>query len=224
MKKKVRVLNLAERMMTLRIKDNIYLLGSTKGSYAYLIAGKETVLIDTCRPGKSTQIIEEITSLGIRPQDIGHILLTHHDIDHIGNAKALQLATRAKLWASKEDASYIQGERNREGIKRIIQAISMVDNPRVDFTFMEGKKIASVEVIPTPGHTPGHVAFLYEDVLFVGDLVRTNKGKLKRLPSLFTWDKAQLEDSLRKVKSLNFDWICPAHGEPVHGRDLWEAL
>jgi glyoxylase-like metal-dependent hydrolase (beta-lactamase superfamily II) len=211
-------------MMILKIKENIYLLDSTKGSFAYLIAGKEPVLIDTCRPGRSDQIIKEITSLGIRTQDIAHILLTHHDIDHIGNAKALQLATQAKLWASKEDEPYIHGERKKEGIKRIVQAIIKVDSPKVDFNFDPGQKIAAVEVIATPGHTPGHVAFLYEGVLFVGDLVMTNRGKLKRLPSLFNWNKAQLEFSLQKIKSLDFDWICPAHGEPVRGRELWDLL
>lgn len=211
-------------MITLKIKQNIYLLDSTKGSFAYLITGEEPVLIDTGFPGRSKQIIEEITLLGIKPRDIAHILLTHHDVDHIGNAKALQLVTGARLWSSKDDLPYIQGERNREGIKRIVQAIIKVDNPRVDSTFTEGQKIASVEIIPTPGHTPGHVAFLYEDVLFVGDLVKTNKGKIKRFPSLTTWNKAIMDISLQQIKSYNFEWICPAHGTPVRGRDLWEAL
>lgn len=211
-------------MIILKIKENIYSLESTKGHFAYLIIGEEPVLIDTGFPGKSKQIIEEITQLGIKCRDIAHILLTHHDIDHIGNAKALQLATGAQLWASKEDLPYIQGKRNREGIKRIVQAIIRVDNPRVDSTFTAGQKIASVEIIPTPGHTPGHVSFLYEDVLFVGDLVRTNKGKLKKFPSLGTWNKAIMDMSLQQIKSYNFEWICPAHGEPVRGRDLWESL
>ncbi|MDR3565996.1 MAG: MBL fold metallo-hydrolase [Negativicutes bacterium] len=208
----------------MKIKNNVFLLDSTKRNFVYLITGEEPVLIDTGFPGKSKQIIGEITRLGINPRDIAHILLTHHDVDHIGNAKALQLATGARLWASKEDLPYIQGERNREGIKRIVQAIIKVDKPRVDSTFTEGQNIASVEVIPTPGHTPGHVAFLYEDILFVGDLVRTNKGKIKRFPSLGTWNKAIMEMSLQQIKSYNFEWICPAHGEPLRGRDLWETL
>jgi len=211
-------------MITLKIKENIYLLDSTAGSYAYLIAGEEPILIDTGYPGRSKKIIEEIIRLGINPRDIAHILLTHHDVDHIGNAKALQLATGARLWASKEDLPYIQGERNREGIKRIVQAIIRVDNPRVDSIFTKGQKIGSVEIISTPGHTPGHVSFLYEDVLFVGDLVRTNKGKLKRFPSFSTWNKVISDISLQQIKSFNFEWICPAHGEPVRGRDLWKAL
>lgn len=208
----------------MKIKKNVYLLDSTKGSYAYLIAGPEPILIDTSYPGRSEKIIKEITSLGINPRNIAHILLTHHDVDHIGNAKALQLATGAQLWASKDDLPYIQGERNREGLKRIVQAIIKVDNPRVDSTFAQDQKIASIEVIPTPGHTPGHVSFLYEDILFVGDLVMIRKGKLKKAPFLGTWNKAIMDLSLQRVKSLHFDWTCPAHGEPVQGRNLWDVL
>ncbi len=71
----------------MQILDNVFSLESTEGSYAYLINDEFPVLIDTSRGGKFDEIIEEITSLKIDPKTIKYILLTHHDIDHIGNLK-----------------------------------------------------------------------------------------------------------------------------------------
>jgi len=41
----------------MKIEDNVYALESTKGSYAYLINDKETILIDTGNPGKDKNTI-----------------------------------------------------------------------------------------------------------------------------------------------------------------------
>lgn len=49
--------------------------------------------------GRAKAMLAEIESLGLSPCGIRTIVLTHHDVDHIGNAKRLQEATCAKLWA-----------------------------------------------------------------------------------------------------------------------------
>lgn len=193
------------------------MLESTKRSHAYLINSEETVLIDTGFPGESNDIIEEISDLGIKPK---HIFLTHHDVDHIGNAKILQEVTGAKLWATKEDTPFILGEKNRPGIKRIVQTIVKVEKPKVDLFFADQQDLLSIKVISTPGHTPGHVCFLYNNVLFVGDLIANRDGKLKSLPKLGNWNNEILKTSVEKVKSLDFDWICPAHGEPMQCKSI----
>lgn len=77
----------------MKIEENVYALESTKGSYAYLINDKEMILIDTGNPRKFKNILKEIESLNIKPKNIKHILLTHHDVDHIGNAALLQEET-----------------------------------------------------------------------------------------------------------------------------------
>lgn len=188
------------------------MLESTKRSHTYLINSEEPVLIDTGFPGESDEIIKEMSDLGIKPK---HIFLTHHDIDHIGNAKILQEYTGAKLWATIEDTPFIIGEKNRTGIKRIVQAIVKAEKPKVDLFLADQQDFFSIKVISTPGHTPGHVCFLYKNILFAGDLVANRNGKLQLLPKFGNWDNKILKLSAEKIKSLDFDWICPAHGEPV---------
>jgi glyoxylase-like metal-dependent hydrolase (beta-lactamase superfamily II) len=208
----------------MEITKDIHLLDGTKGSYVYLILGDEPVLIDTCLPGRTQTILDAIKRLGLQPTDLAHILLTHYDVDHIGNAHALREASGAKLWASQEDQPYIMGKRNPPGIRRILQTIYRVDAPQIDETYQPGQTIAGMEVIATPGHTLGHVSFRFHDILFSGDLVRSRRGKLQPQPPIATWDKAALKRSLSAVGRFSFTWVCPAHGEPVRRGNLWEAL
>jgi glyoxylase-like metal-dependent hydrolase (beta-lactamase superfamily II) len=208
----------------MEITKGIHVLDGTRGSYVYLVLGEEPVLIDTCLPGRAPTILSEISRLGLKPTDLAHIFLTHYDVDHIGNARALREASGAKLWAPEEDLPYILGERNPPGIRRLFQILYRVDSPQVDAIYQPGQMIAGLEVIPTPGHTPGHVSFRFHDILFSGDLVRNTRGTLQPQPTISNWDKGALKRSLHEVRNLAFTWVCPAHGEPVQRGNLWEAL
>ena len=208
----------------MKVIDNVYALDATKGNYAYLIVDKEIVLVDTGRPGQGKGILKELKTLNIKPQDIKHILLTHHDVDHIGNLALLEAETGAKIWASKEDIPYICGEKNREGIKRLVSVVMRVKKPENISSYPEDQKIGDIKVIPTPGHTPGHVCLLYNDVLFAGDLIRTSNGQVGPMSSFMNWNTDLSRESAKKVANLPFNWICPAHGEPVKRNNKEELI
>jgi glyoxylase-like metal-dependent hydrolase (beta-lactamase superfamily II) len=207
----------------MKVTDTVYALDSTRGSYVYLILDPAgNCLIDTGLPGRGRAILKELEALGVRPETIRQILLTHYDIDHIGNAAMLQKATGAELWGPAEDIPYILGERARPGIKKAFTALFWVEKPRGIRAYPQDRLMAGLRVIPTPGHTPGHVCLLVEDLLFAGDLVENRGGRLKPLGSWLTWDGAVLRDSLAKTAELSFRWICPAHGAPVERSDRWK--
>jgi glyoxylase-like metal-dependent hydrolase (beta-lactamase superfamily II) len=207
----------------MKIEENVYALESTKGSYSYLIKDKEAILIDTGNPGKVKDILKEIESLNIKPKNIKHILLTHHDVDHVGNATLLQKETGATLWASKKDIPYILGDKSRPGIKKVASFLMRVKKPEKIKSY-DDQKIDDIEIISTPGHTPGHVSFLYKDILFAGDLVRNSNGVLKKLPKMGNSDDKTLKESILKMNEDSFKWICPAHGEPLKIKDEWKQL
>jgi glyoxylase-like metal-dependent hydrolase (beta-lactamase superfamily II) len=208
----------------LKVTDNVYTLESTKGNYAYLILGEETVLVDTGRPGQGKGILKELESINIKPQDIQHILITHHDVDHVGNLALLEEKSRANVWASKEDLPYICGNKSRHGIKKYLSYFMRIKKPENINPYPTDQKILDIEVIPTPGHTPGHICLLYKDILFVGDLVRTSKGQIKPMRSFMNWDTDLSLESAREIADLPFKWVCPAHGEPVERNDKWESI
>ena len=74
----------------MRVTDYVYALDSTKGNYSYIIVDEKNILVDTGRPGQGKGILNDLKSINIRPHDIEHILLTHHDLDHVGSAAFLQ--------------------------------------------------------------------------------------------------------------------------------------
>lgn len=195
--------------------DDVYALDSTKGNYSYVILGEKIILVDTGRPGQGKGILNDLKSVGIEPHDVKHILITHHDVDHIGSLAFLQQVTGAKIWASKEDIPYIYGEKSRPGIKKLISFIMRVKKPENINSYHEDQKISDVKIITAPGHTPGHVCLLYNDVLFAGDLFRASKGKVSNMMSFMNWDDSILKNSIAKIDDYDFNWICPAHGEPI---------
>jgi glyoxylase-like metal-dependent hydrolase (beta-lactamase superfamily II) len=204
----------------MRITENVYLLESAKGSHVYLITGGETALVDTGFRWRGKAILKELALLHIRLQDIGHILLTHYDLDHIGNAAMLQKLTGASLWASSEDRPYILGEKHRPGFKKWLPYLFSTRTPGDIRAFTDGGKIGGIEIIPSPGHTPGHVCLLFEDVLFAGDLVKNEGGRLVPYPEGWNWDNSMLGDSIGKINRYRFKWVCPAHGMPVKTSEL----
>ena len=199
----------------MKVTDNVYALDSTKGNYAYIILGKEPILVDTGRPGQGKGILNNLKSINIEPHDVKHILITHHDVDHVGSAAFMQQATEAKIWASKKDIPYIYGEKSRPGIKKLISVIMRVKKPENINSYPENQNIMDIEIIPTPGHTPGHVCLRYNDVIFIGDLFRTSKGKVSPMKSFMNWNDSVLKESIAKIDNYDFEWICPAHGEPI---------
>lgn len=207
----------------MKITDKVYALDATKGAYAYLIIGKEIILVDTGLKWQGKGILKELEAINIKLEDIKHIVLTHHDLDHVGNATMLQKLTGAKLWADSKDIPYIKGYKTRPGIKRVFSFFNRVEKPEEIYAYNEDGKIGDIQVIPTPGHTPGHVCILYKDVLFVGDLVKSKKGKIEPYPNM-NWDEALLKKSIKNISSVPFKWVCPAHGAPVRREDKWERM
>lgn len=203
----------------MKITDNVYMLESSKGSHMYLIKEKESFLIDTGMPGNIDKILDEIKNLGVEPKSIKNILLTHSDIDHIGNAKKLQDITGATVWCSKEEYSYIEKIKKRSGIKIIINKIIKAEKPTISNFYGNNENINEIKPILTPGHTEGHTIFQYKDVIFVGDLLKVKEGSLRLMPKIMNWDEEKAKKSIKILKDLNFKWLCPAHGEPIKNGD-----
>ena len=199
----------------MKISDEVYLLDSTKGNYVYLILAQETILIDTGLPKNGEGILNELKSMNIKPHDIKHILITHDDVDHVGGLALLEKESGAKIWASKDDIPHIMGELNRHVIKRILNYVVKLEKPENINPYPENGMIDDIKVIPTPGHTVGHVCLLYKDVMFVGDLFRTSNGEISTGPSFANWNNSILKESVINIDKYDFKWICPAHGEPI---------
>lgn len=199
----------------MKVTENVFMLDCTEGSHVYFIGSEAGILIDTGMPHLAKRILAELAALGAGEGTVRTILLTHHDVDHMGSAKALQEATGAALWAAREDIPYITGEKGRPGVKRVFSALLRPQKPTVSGSFDSGALFGETKPLHTPGHTPGHTIFQYRDVLFTGDLFQTRGGRFSLLPPHMNWDEQAVKNSVALLKKMEFAWLCPAHGRPV---------
>lgn len=190
----------------IKITENVYSLESSKKFNIFLIKGEKNILIDTGFPGNAKKILKELDGI-----DLDYILITHHDIDHIGNLVEIQEVKNCEVYAPSEDIPYMIGEKSRPGIKRLL-AKKLKNIPKAENLKELPEKISDVTVIKTPGHTQGHVCFLYGNVIFLGDLFR-NEDSIELINSKMNFDEDLLRESIPKIFEYELKWFCPTHGE-----------
>ena len=137
--------------------------------------GDTTIMIDA---GYNYDRLEEKMGwLGIAPQSIRHILITHQDTDHVGAVEADSpgLFRDAKLYIGEIENRYLTGEVRRKVIYHLYRLPQVtIHNEKVLLTDgqildIDGIKI---ECFLVPGHTWGHMVYLIDDkYLFTGDTI-----------------------------------------------------
>lgn len=194
-------------------------------AHCYLIDGPELTLIDTGMPRNAKKILHYITEILHRnPSDLKNILLTHCDVDHIGNARELRSITGASIAAHPLDAEIIAGKKIRQtsnsGMDILFKLLGFflrVKSFPVDKIILDGDTIAGLTVLHMPGHTPGSLA-LYDPrrkVLFIGDTLGYKDGGVRGPSKSVTWDMNQALHSIEKLRSLEFSMMLSGHGEPL---------
>jgi hydroxyacylglutathione hydrolase len=144
------------------------------GVNAFLIKGKRSVLVDTGLSKDSSVIMERISSLGVDPNDISLILLTHCHYDHCGNASYLKKMIGAKVAVHKLNADALKNGTNEEitpfGFKgKLADLLAKLLMPEQPFEGVTPDILIDEEMnledfgikgkaIFTPGHTPGSIS------------------------------------------------------------------
>ena len=148
----------------------------------YVVAGPEPTIVD---PGPTTsldRLVEELEALGIGPDDLRHVLLTHIHLDHAGaTGHLLELFPRARVQVHEDGASHmVDPERLVSSTRRTFGElhdrlwgeVKPVPADRIDaWRPGEAGPWQGLRPIATPGHIAHHVAYLDErdGTLFSGD-------------------------------------------------------
>jgi glyoxylase-like metal-dependent hydrolase (beta-lactamase superfamily II) len=159
--------------------------------------------------------------LAAAPGHIRRIALTHGHGDHVGSLDALKqrLGDSVEVLMPELDAQIHAGE--REKTKGSWPKVATVPDVRLQ----EGDRVGSLEVVATPGHTPGHVSFLdtRDRALIAGD-VFTSYGRVETTSRLYwrfplattaTWDKERNLASAQKLRALEPTVLFVGHGPVV---------
>ena len=149
----------------MKLSDNIYLLEASRGSYVYLIKGEETVLIDTGLPFRRKGIISEIKALC--PRSRGDPAHSDHPQRYRPHRERIRAAAAygCKNMGIRRGYPGHQGEKDRSSFKKYLKYFFPLNAPEAIKPYRPGESICGIEIIPTPGHTPGHVCLRYGDML-----------------------------------------------------------
>ncbi|MCL4477581.1 MAG: MBL fold metallo-hydrolase [Deltaproteobacteria bacterium] len=209
-----------------QLKDDTYLLESGKFVNIYaIVQGKNVLIIDTGTPGKADNMLKELAGIGIKPSDVKAVIITHAHPDHTGSCAALIDKTRAKLYVHKDDLDVLVGKSGPPRPRYLLEKLSafMIKHvwkykPPLDAIPVDEDSSISgfdgLKIIHTPGHTPGSISVLYErtGTLFCGDAINKRSDKLTGPIKYFTVDADQAWHSVGKIAALNFNSLCPGHG------------
>lgn len=162
---------------------NIHPIKAFSDNYIWVIeAGKEAVVVD---PGEAVGVLAYLDQ---KQLDLTAILLTHNHDDHTGGV--------AQIVAKYSDTP-VYGPEETQSLN--------------DHVLAEGDSFEllgqQVKIFDTPGHTTGHISYLFGDQLFCGDsLFSAGTGRV------FTGDYQAQYDTLAKFKQLSDAVnVYPAH-------------
>jgi len=191
-------------------------------------------LVDAGVPGDADAIRATISNAGYGLQDIDAVLLTHYDYDHVGALASLP-ELDCPVYAHEPDASFLDGT-DTPGLwphKALLQRVSgaFLDDPgRPVERVADGESVGSFRAYHTPGHGPGHLAWISEarGIAFLGDLVREAGGELEPSPWYVSYDTDAVEESVRDLaeRAPDFRTACVGHGDPIvdGGREALAGL
>jgi glyoxylase-like metal-dependent hydrolase (beta-lactamase superfamily II) len=233
------------------IAQGVYRVVAGPGTNVYLVrSGPGWVLIDAAWPGRGRLIKAAAESLfgpGTRP---AAIVLTHIHPDHSGSALELARMWDLPVHVHPDElvlapGRYLPQYSNPLDRWLIAPVLRLLPRRAVEASrsrnSLEGTARAfdpalgvpglpDWQAVPTPGHTPGHVAFFRDKdrVLITGDAVLTvnvnsvpsllaGKREVAGPPFISTWNWPAAKRSVAALARLNPDVLACGHGRPMTG-------
>jgi N-acyl homoserine lactone hydrolase len=117
-------------------------------------------------------VVARLAAAGLAPDDINHVINTHLHFDHAGTNT---LFRRAEIIVQREQHEFAQGHPSFPN--------QYWNDPALTYRLVEGRQevLPGVEVLPTPGHVPGHQSVVLSlpetgPVILSGDAVHVQQS------------------------------------------------
>ncbi|HUM01789.1 MAG TPA: MBL fold metallo-hydrolase [Thermoanaerobaculia bacterium] len=176
--------------------DDVFFCGFTSersfGAWSYLVRRPEgNLLVDS--PRAAAPLLKRLGEMG----GVSKMLLTHRD--DVADHEQIRATTRCERVIHRRDAAALGG-----AAERVLDGEEALEI------------VPGLLAIPTPGHTPGHVVYLWrETVLFSGDHLAfsARRGHLVafRDACWYSWEE-QIR-SMERLLTVDFTTVLPGHGE-----------
>ncbi len=168
---------------------------------AYLIArGNEVAIVDSGNGNNLPKFEEALSIVGAGWGDVNHLILTHKHGDHVGGLP--------DITGAASNANVYIGEADLDGVPEgAAQPIN------------DGDEIFGLQIIGTPGHTPGHISVFDESAGFLvaGDALNEEGGMVLGPDASFTADMDTANASVQRLAERQFETVVFGHGDPIEG-------
>lgn len=186
---------------TTPLGDEVHLVDTRMGGYdsitaAYLIRSERPALVETGAARSAQQVVDSLAALGVGPDELATIVVTHIHLDHAGGVGDL-----ARAFPAAEIVVHERGARHLVEPARLLASARTVFGDVLDTVFGD--------LLPTP----------VERVRALGDTGEVDLGGGRRLTS--TWSPGHASHHVGLLDSLTGDlYVGDAAGVYVPEADL----
>ena len=196
-----------------------------------------TILIDTClgnhkqrqNPGWNnldTPFLERLKACGCPAESIDFVMCTHLHVDHVGwntrleNGRWVPTFPKARYVFAQQEFDYWSEQNAKAEVPPFADSVlPVVEAKRAELVQNDFAIGDHMRILPTPGHTPGHIAFTFgrgkDDAVFCGDLIHSPLQALyPELSMKFDVDQATAAKTRRSFLERYCDTAtlcCTAH-------------
>ncbi|MEU5088380.1 MBL fold metallo-hydrolase [Streptomyces sp. NPDC021356] len=232
------------------VGDMVYAVTGSNTNWVIVKEGDSCVLVDSGYPGDHDAVLASLGMLGLRPESVAAVLVTHAHNDHIGAAERLRAAHGVPVLMHEEEVPHAR----RDFLDQVSigQVLAQAWRPGVLPWALHALRAGGTEHVPvagpqafpapgpldlpgspvpvhTPGHTKGHCAYHLprSGILISGDALVTAHPASRTagpqlLPDMFHTDRATALGALTTLEGVEADVVVPGHG-PVHRGSVKEA-
>ena len=222
--------------------------GQEQTIWPIIIYDESDVILVDCGYPDFLQLLEEAAKRhNIRFDTITKLLLTHHDMDHVGPAASIKRRyPHIEIAAFDSEVQYINGTKkplrlvqaesslnemtgeNKERAEHFIRFLQSIEPVHVDRKLHTDEYLpwcGGIQVINTPGHTPGHISLYLpvSNTLIAGDSIVIEHGKLNIANPQYAWDLDEAVRSVQRLLTYDISQIVCYHGGLFQG-DVKSAL
>ncbi|MEO5983428.1 MAG: MBL fold metallo-hydrolase [Pedococcus sp.] len=207
----------------------IPLLGDFVNGFVLRDDDGQVTLIDMGVKQSGPKVMAALSWIGSGPSDVTRLMLTHAHPDHAGGAAHVAAQTGRDFGIHEADAPFVTAGKMppRDHSLRLGRLMNRMGGGgfaplSVGETFTDGQVVpfaGGIEVVHTPGHSPGHAAYLHRGsgVLITGDSIFNVRG-LRWPIKAFCTNFAMTTRTAHRLSELEYTTAAFTHGPHLADR------